>query len=184
MDTDAFRARVFPVPANGEQRIELSFSQVLDFSGGLYQYHYPLGASSRGAPPLAVKQDFTFSAVIKSKTPLRSIYSPTHRLGVSRKGDSEAVAGLEAGPGSDISKDLDLYYTVSDKAVGLTFMSHRPDPEQSGFFMALISPKTEVKAEEIIAKRVTFVIDTSGSMMGERLKVAAGEALSWPPKAT
>ncbi len=172
VDSDAFRARVFPVPANGEQRIELTFSQVLDFSGGLYQYHYPLGASSRGAPPLAVKQDFTFSAVIKSKTPLRSIYSPTHRLGVSRKGDSEAVAGLEAGPGSDISKDLDLYYTVSDKAVGLTFMSHRPDPEQSGFFMALISPKTEVKAEEIIAKRVTFVIDTSGSMMGERLKVA------------
>lgn len=105
VDSDAFRARVFPVPANGEQRIELTFSQVLDFSGGLYQYHYPLGASSRGAPVLTVKQDFTFSAVIKSKTPLRSIYSPTHRLGISRKGDSEAVAGLEAGPGSDISRD-------------------------------------------------------------------------------
>ena len=172
MDTDAFRARVFPVPANGEQRIELSFSQVLDFSGGLYQYHYPLGASSRGAPPLPVKQDFTFSAVIKSRTPLKAIYSPTHRLGVSRKGDLEAVAGLESGPGSDISKDLDLFYTVSDKAVGLTFMSHRPDPEQPGFFMALISPKTEVKADEVIAKRVTFVIDTSGSMMGDRMKVA------------
>ncbi len=172
VDSDAFRARVFPVPANGEQRIELTFSQVLDFSGGLYQYHYPLGASSRGAPRLSVKQDFTFSATLKSKTPLRSIYSPTHRLGVSRKGELEAVAGLELGAGTDISKDLDLYYTVSDKAVGLTFMSHRPDPEQPGFFMALISPKTELKPDEIIAKRVTFVIDTSGSMMGERMKLA------------
>ena len=109
---------------------------------------------------------------IKSKTPLRSIYSPTHKLGVSRKGENEAITGLELGPGTDISKDLDLFYAVSDKSVGLTFMSHRPDPEQPGFFMALISPKTELKADEIVAKRVTFVIDTSGSMMGDRMKLA------------
>ena len=128
VDTDAFRARVFPVPANGEQKIELTFSQVLDFNAGLYQYHYPLGAGTRGAPKLTVKQDFTFSANIKSKTPLRSIYSPTHKLGVSRKGENEAVTGLELGAGADISKDLDLFYTVSDKSIGLTFMSHRPDP--------------------------------------------------------
>jgi Ca-activated chloride channel family protein len=172
IDTDAFRARVFPVPANGEQRIELTFSQVLDFSGGLYQYHYPLGASSRGAPRLAVQQDFTFSATIRSKTPLRSIYSPTHRVGVSRKGENEAAAGLELGAGTDISKDLDLFFTVSEKAVGLTLLSHRPDPEQPGFFMALIAPKTEAKADEVIAKRITFVMDTSGSMMGERIKLA------------
>ncbi|HEY0881931.1 MAG TPA: VIT domain-containing protein, partial [Archangium sp.] len=172
VDTDAFRARVFPVPANGEQKIELTFSQVLDFNAGLYQYHYPLGAGSRGAPKLTVKQDFVFSASIKSKTPLRSIYSPTHKLGVSRKGENEAITGLELGPGTDISKDLDLFYAVSDKSVGLTFMSHRPDPEQPGFFMALISPKTELKADEIVSKRVTFVIDTSGSMMGDRMKLA------------
>ncbi|MDP2275664.1 MAG: VIT domain-containing protein [Archangium sp.] len=172
VDTDAFRARVFPVPANGEQKIELTFSQVLDFNAGLFQYHYPLGAGTRGAPKLTVKQDFTFSATIKSKTPLRSIYSPTHKLGVSRKGENEAVTGLELGAGADISKDLDLFYTVSDKSIGLTFMSHRPDNEQPGFFMALISPKTDVKADEVISKRVTFVIDTSGSMMGDRMKLA------------
>ncbi len=172
VDTDAFRARVFPVPANGEQKIELTFSQVLDFNAGLFQYHYPLGAGTRGAPKLTVRQDFTFSANIKSKVPLRSIYSPTHKLGVSRKGENEAVTGLELGAGADISKDLDLFFTVSDKSIGLTFMSHRPDPEQPGFFMALISPKTDVKAEDVVAKRVTFVIDTSGSMMGDRMKLA------------
>ena len=172
VDTDAFRARVFPVPANGEQKIELTFSQVLDFNAGLYQYHYPLGAGTRGAPKLTVRQDFTFSATIKSKTPLRSIYSPTHKLGVSRKGENQATTGLELGAGADISKDLDLFYTVSDKAIGLTFMSNRPDNEQPGFFMALISPRTDVKADEVIAKRVTFVIDTSGSMMGDRMKLA------------
>jgi Ca-activated chloride channel homolog len=170
VDSEAFRARVFPVPANGEQKIELVFSQVLDFSGGLYQYHYPLGASTRGAPKLTVKQDFTFSATIKSKVPLKSIYSPTHKLGVSRKGEVEAIAGLELGAGADISKDLDLYYTVSDKNVGLSFMSHRPDNEAPGYFVALIAPK--VDSNEVLAKRITFVMDTSGSMMGDRIKLA------------
>ncbi len=172
MDTDAFRARVFPVPANGEQRIELVFSQVLEFSGGLYQYHYPLGASSKGAPPLQVRQDFTFSAKLHSRTPLRSIYSPTHPLGVSRKGENDAVAGLELGAGADISKDLDLFFTVSEKAVGLSFLPYRVG-EEPGFFVALISPKTELKADEVLKKRITLVMDTSGSMAaGDRIKLA------------
>src|SRR4051812_27641618 len=172
IDSDVFRARVFPVPANGEQKIELTFSQVLEFQGGVYRYHYPLGASSKGAPPLQVKQDFTFSANLKSKVPLRSIYSPTHTLGISNKGDNAAVVGLELGAGADISKDLDLYYSVSDKAIGLSMLSYRASVEDPGYFIALISPRNEVPANEIVAKRVTFVIDTSGSMMGDRIKLA------------
>ncbi len=172
IDSDVFRARVFPVPANGEQRIELTFSQVLDFQGGVYHYHYPLGASSKGAPPLNVKQDFTFSANLKSKTPIRSIYSPTHSLGINRKSENEAVAGQEFGPGTDISRDLDLYYSVSDKAIGLNLLTYRPNVEEDGYFVALISPRAEVNKDEVIAKRVTFVMDTSGSMMGDRIKLA------------
>ena len=172
VDSDVFRARIFPVPANGEQRIELTFSQVLEFQSGVYHYTYPLGASSHGAPQLRVKQDFTFTASLKSKTPIRSVYSPTHTLGVSRKSENEAVAGMESGAGFDISKDLDLYYSVSDKAIGLSMLSFRSNQEEPGYFLALISPRTEVKADEVVAKRVTFVVDTSGSMMGDRIKLA------------
>ncbi|MBK7860122.1 MAG: VWA domain-containing protein [Archangiaceae bacterium] len=172
VDSDVFRARVFPVPANGEQKIELTFSQVLDFQSGVYHYHYPLGAGARGAPALKVRQDFSFAARLTSKTPIRSVYSPTHALGVSRKSENEAVAGMEAGSGFDISKDLDLYYTTSDKAIGLSVLSYRASGEEPGYFLALVSPRTEVPKDEIISKRVTFVVDTSGSMMGDRIKLA------------
>jgi Ca-activated chloride channel family protein len=171
IDSDVFRARVFPVPANGEQKIELAFSQVLDFSNGLYHYHYPLGAGSKGAQPLNVRQDFTFSASITSKVPMRSIYSPTHPLQVANKGENAAIVGLEQGPGTDISKDLDLYYSVSEKAIGLSLMTYKEESEP-GYFLALISPKTEMAQSEIIGKRITFVIDNSGSMAGERMKMA------------
>ncbi len=172
VDSDVFRARVFPVPANGEQKIELTFSQVLDFQSGIYHYHYPLGAGARGAPPLKVRQDFSFAAKLSSKVPIRSIYSPTHTLGISKKSENEAVAGMEAGSGFDISKDLDLYYTTSDKAIGLSVLSYRASNEEPGYFLALVAPRNEIPKDEIIAKRITFVIDTSGSMMGDRMKLA------------
>jgi len=172
VDSDVFRARVFPVPANGEQKIELTFSQVLEYQSGIYHYYYPLGAGARGAPALKVKQDFSFAAKLSSKVPIRSIYSPTHTLGVSKKSENEAVAGMEAGSGFDISKDLDLYYTVSDKAIGFSVLSYRASNEEPGYFLALVAPRNEIPKEEIIAKRVTFVIDTSGSMMGDRMKLA------------
>jgi Ca-activated chloride channel family protein len=115
--------------------------------------------------------DFTFSAKVNSKTPLRSIYSPTHQVDVSRRGESSAIVGMEQVGQADLSKDLDLYFTVSDKAVGLSLLTYKQGDEP-GYFLALIAPKTEVSPNEIGAKRVTFVIDTSGSMQGERMKIA------------
>ena len=109
------------------------------------------------------RSDFTFSAKVSTKTPLRSIYSPTHQMDVSRRDDNNAVVGMEQVGGADLSKDLDLYFSVSDKAVGLSLLTYRQGDEP-GYFVALIAPKSQVKADEIAAKRVTFVIDTSGSM--------------------
>ncbi|HEY3450288.1 MAG TPA: VIT domain-containing protein [Myxococcales bacterium] len=171
IDSDVFRARVFPVPANGEQKIELAFSQVLDFQSGLYHYRYPLGGGGKLQQNIKVKQDFTFSASIGSKIPLRSVYSPTHALQVANRGENAAIVGLEQGPGADLSKDLDLYYSTSEKAIGLSLMTYKEESEP-GYFLALISPKTEFQQEEILGKRITFVIDNSGSMAGDRMKVA------------
>ncbi|WP_224240796.1 VIT and vWA domain-containing protein [Hyalangium gracile] len=177
VDSDVFRVRVFPVPARGEQKVELAFSQVLNYSSGLYHYHYPLGATAKAQPADwrqvggTATRDFTFSARISSKTPLRSIYSPTHQVDVSRRGEASAVVGMEQVGGADLSKDLDLYFSVSDKAVGLSLLTYK-QADEPGYFVALITPKTEVSPNEIGAKRVTFVIDTSGSMQGDRMKIA------------
>ncbi|HEX8700079.1 MAG TPA: VIT domain-containing protein [Myxococcaceae bacterium] len=177
IDSDVFRVRVFPVPARGEQKVELAFSQVLNYQSGLYHYHYPLGATAKAQPSDwrqvggTARNDFTFSARVRSKQPLRSIYSPTHQMDVSRRDENTAVVGMEQVGGADLSKDLDLYFSVSDKAVGLSLLTYKQGDEP-GYFVALIAPKSEVKADEIAAKRVTFVIDTSGSMQGERMKIA------------
>ena len=40
--TRAFQARVFPIPPNGERRIQLEYSQVISLDSGLAKYTYPL----------------------------------------------------------------------------------------------------------------------------------------------
>lgn len=194
LGNDLFRARVFPVPANGEQKIEIKFSQVLDYQSALYRYRYPLGATARSlpagwiptpsgfrcppnarcvapAPPQGgtlIRQDFTFSAKIASKVPLKSVYSPTHAVQVARKGDHAAVVGLEQGAGAALH-DLDLYYAVSEKDIGLSLLAWR-ESDEPGYFLMLVSPKQEFQKGEIIGKRVTLVLDTSGSMAGEKMR--------------
>ena len=38
----AYRARIFPIPAEGEKRIELSYDEVLVRDAGIVRYSYPL----------------------------------------------------------------------------------------------------------------------------------------------
>jgi len=59
----------------------------------------------------------------------------------------------------------------------LNLLSYRRK-EEDGFFLLLISPKIEVTQQEIVAKDVVMVLDTSGSMRGEKISQAK-EALEF-----
>ena len=46
----AFQARVFPIPARGEKQIQLTYSQVVPFDAGIYQFRYPISRNADGSP--------------------------------------------------------------------------------------------------------------------------------------
>ncbi len=164
MGGNLFRARVFPIPPNAEQRIEIRFTQTLDYQSGLVHYRYPLRTGGRAARTL---EDMTIEANIVSRTPIGAVYSPSHQIGVSRPDEHHARVGFEEGRAS-LDRDFDLYYSVRDRDVGLSLLTHRTAAED-GYFLAMISPRTEVTEREIAAKEVLFVFDTSGSMAGEKI---------------
>ena len=159
-----FQARVFPVPANGVQRIELSFATSLPQEGGNYELTYPLKTARHFCN---TAKDFTFSVKLHSKSPIKSIYSPSHKLSISKKGDNDAVVGYEK-QGATFSKDLRLYYSVDYNDVGLSVLSYAKEGEP-GFFMLLAAPGARDTADEIPNKKLLFVVDTSGSMYGEKM---------------
>ena len=165
MGNDLFKARVYPIPARGEQRIEIAFSQVLDFDNGVYKYTYPL--RTPGAP-LQTQNDFTLTARISSKAPIRSVFSPSHEIYVRKKGENAATVGFEKDR-AVLDEDFVLYYTVSQKDIGLNLLTYR-EKDEPGYFLLMASPKSSYESTEILGKSVSFVIDTSGSMAGPKME--------------
>ena len=131
----AFQASIFPIPAGGERRIELSYTQVLPKTEGLVHYRYPLNTekfSSRDIGEVAV------TVRLADKTPIRAIYSPSHPVQVVRDGDRRATASYEE-QGVRPDHDFDLYYSLSSDTVAVNLLTYKPYDED-GFFLLLVTP--------------------------------------------
>ena len=78
--------------------------------------------------------------VLKSRIPLKTIYSPTYpALDINRKDDHTAIITMEQSKVKP-DKDFILYYTVSEKDFGVNLVTYRK-PGQDGYFMMMIAPK-------------------------------------------
>ena len=165
----AVQARIFPIPPGGSRKVELEYTQVLHVENGMVRYVYPLNTEKFSARPL---EQVSVHVEIRSRDAMRAIYSPTHqdRVYIERDGDYQATVGYEE---TDIlpAEDFELVYTVGQEDVGLNLMSFRDAPED-GFFLLLVAPSVDVDKELVIPKDVILVLDTSGSMEGDKIDQA------------
>lgn len=165
---NAFQASIYPVPAGGERRVELEYSEVLPVDNGLVEYVYPLSTEKFSPRPL---EEVAVNVTIRSREPIKAIYSPSHQVDVVRQGDHEALVGYEE-TGVTPDRDLVLYYTVSQQDVGVNLLSYRPPAGGDGFFLLLAAPQVEVEEREVVARDVILVLDVSGSMRGAKIEQA------------
>jgi Ca-activated chloride channel family protein len=170
---NAFQTRIYPIPALGEKRIQLAYSQVLRADRGLLHYVYPLNTERFSSRPL---EEVVISVRLQSQVPIKAIYSPTHDVVIERTGEMAAQVSFEA---NDVrpDKDFELYYSVSEEDIGLNLLSYQERGED-GFFLLLVAPSWETDVNAVVAKDVIFVLDTSGSMEGKKLEQAK-EALEF-----
>jgi Ca-activated chloride channel family protein len=167
IDRGAFRVSIFPIPPGEERRVELEYSQVLPVDGGLVRYTYPLDTERFSARPL---QEVNVSVSIESPDPIKAIYSSSHSVAIDRDSDYRARVGYEE-RGVLPDRDFELVYTLSPEDVGLNLLSYQ-DGEADGFFLMLVAPQVEVNQSQIVDKDVLLILDTSGSMEGEKLAQA------------
>lgn len=169
--TQAIQANVFPLPPNGERRVEIEYQQLLTAESGLFHYTYPQSNELYTNLPL---QSQSIRVEVNSDEEIRTVYSPSHAVAISREGDFSAVVGFE---GSNIvaDQDFELFYSVSPEAIGLSLLTYK-EPGENGFFVLLAAPSVEVDPTQVVAKDVILVLDTSGSMFGEKMDQAKAAA--------
>jgi Ca-activated chloride channel homolog len=180
-----FQASIFPIPPQSDKKLEMTYTQVLKAESGTVAYRYPLGTGqrawlvpnqteiSRGARPDKIGT-VSGRIEISSKEPLKNIYSPSHSIDVSKKGETGAVVSFETSE-KNLS-NFQLFYGLSPQDFGLTLLTYR-ETAKDGFFLLLLSPKDNVTEREIAAKDIVFVLDTSGSMADEGKMEKARSAL-------
>ncbi|MFQ5409025.1 MAG: VIT domain-containing protein [Anaerolineales bacterium] len=163
----AIQASVFPIKPGDDRRIEIEYSEVLTVENGLVHYVYPLNTERFSARPL---DHVSVRVEVESPDPVRAVYSPSHEIAVNRLDDYRFVAGYE-----DIDvrpeTDFELFYGVSQRDIGANLISYYDDVTSEGYFMLLASPGIAT-TQQVIAKDVILVLDTSGSMHGEKLDQA------------
>ncbi len=170
-----FRASVFPIAPNGTQTLTMRYEQILDGRDGLTSYLLPLRADGRKAAP--VDGECSLEVNLRAPAPLLNLYSPTHPVHVQRLGDSAARVTWSA-RGVALDRDFQLLYSVDPRDIGLNLLTYRPDPAQPGYFVMLTAPRSTLQAQRLVERDMIFVIDTSGSMAGAKIKQAR-EALKY-----
>lgn len=167
---NVIRSSVFPVEARGTQRVRITYEHLLAADGDRVDYLLPRTESIDYRVPWKVY------VRIKSKTPIATLYSPSHPLNTSRRSENELFAQLapeaatEPGP-------LRISLLRQKHEVSASLLAY-PDPNiGGGYFLLLASAPLKAPAQEKVKREVTLVLDRSGSMSGEKLEQAKNATL-------
>lgn len=162
-----YRVRVFPIPAGQTRKLVLKYDQTLSADSGLVEFAHPLGSTRLSARPIAT---MILRADVQTKAPIGPIYSPTHDVAVVRKAKNRALISFESSTRGERG-DFLLYWSTTSRRIGASLLTYWPKHEARGYYLLLATPRPPT-AQELTPrpKNITFVVDTSGSMAGEKIE--------------
>lgn len=167
------RSSVFPVEPNGKQKVRLTYEQLLPSDAGRVDYVLPRSESLEYSVPWHIAVE------IKSKHPVSTVYSPSHRLEVQRR-DPHTIAARTADEAAGDPGAFRLCYLPESDGLTASLLAY-PDPKiGGGYFLLLAGLPTKPEEEpgaQPIKREITLVLDRSGSMNGEKIQQVRDAAL-------
>jgi len=173
----------FPMDAYAFITVSIRYSFPIKEDGGLKLLEIPLAPSAAfgdSSAGIARKLGGSMMMEINTMRTLEGSYSPSHDITVEKKGlhttsvswNGEVNAG----------EKMVVYFNELKSAFGGGFLNYciagktMFRENEDGYFMFLFNPNTEEFKEQAMPKDIVFIIDTSGSMTGEKI-VQARNAL-------
>jgi len=169
-----FKVRIFPIEPHSTKEVRIRYSELLPKDGNVIRYTYPLDTTKYSLKPIP---DFTMKIAVEASPDriIKTLYSPSHEIEVTRKDDRHAVLGLETEKMA-VDEDFQLYLShrsANGDPVDLDFLTyHENGADEPGHFLLLVTPPAWDKTAKPMPKDVIFVFDSSGSMKGEKMEQA------------
>jgi Ca-activated chloride channel family protein len=165
------RLSAFPIPPGATRTVSFRYHQALPSNQSRTRLRFPVGALcgiDRSGPV-----EFTLN--VDGREPLVELYSPTHDVHVERNSRSRARLTWRDGS-PDPHQTLEVIAVRDAQPIGVdlrTASGHGDDD----YFLLAVSPGWDLLAARTrVPESVVFVLDTSGSMQGEKF-TQAREAL-------
>ena len=175
-----YRLAVSRVPARGEVKVRVVYFQPLDIDQGVGRYLYPLQDGNTDDVNMnqsfwsmekSVAGDMTIDVTLKTAFPIDGLHSPSHpTIAISQESASLWSASWK-GSGPVLERDFVLLYRLAeDVPARIELLTSRYADQGEGTFMVVITPGEDLE-EITYGTDWMFVLDVSGSMQGDKLRV-------------
>jgi len=163
VDYKTFEMRIFPIAANAEQKVEITYYQEMEFDHDWINYIYPLATATRKNIDSRTHGKFAITMEVKSEVPIKQVESPSHGedFVIARHSDGYYQASLETRDGS-LARDVVLACEMKRPRSGIDVITSKEGGEDGYFCMTVTAGEDLGKLDT--GMDYVFVIDVSGSM--------------------
>ncbi|MEE8107502.1 MAG: VIT and VWA domain-containing protein [Planctomycetota bacterium] len=171
-----YRVSLARVPAGGTVDVTVLYYQALEIDGGIGRYLYPL---TPGNTKETMNSSFwtmdkvagrlEIGVTLKTSFPVDALHSPSHPGVQAQQGESAWTARFEQ-PNAALDRDFVLLYRLDKNVPARVELLTNREGKGEGTFMAVVTPGSDLAP----VKNGTdwmFVLDISGSMQGEKIRV-------------
>lgn len=179
--------------------VTISYVELLDYEAGTYEFIFPMVVGPRYMPGMPTGKlgtgwspdtnkvhdaskisppvtppgtrsghDISISLSIDAGLPLGDIISTQHEISIKHIADTQAEVALKD-QDTVPNKDFILRYRVGGDGIQSGLLAHTRQ-KGDGFFTLILQPPPKPRASQIVPKEMIFVIDSSGSQMGEPIE--------------
>jgi len=176
------RSSVFPIEAGSRQKVRLTYEHLLEVQENRVDYILPRTESLKYQVPWHIE------VKIRSKRPISTVYSPTHKLVGMKKidlesmkpGDGPVIVTVQTEEQTTEPGPFRLSYLFEEDGLTASMFAYPDKKVGGGYFLMLAGLPSELskeKAQAGIKREVTLVIDRSSSMRDEKIEQVKEAAL-------